>query len=328
VAKQLPIGLPVSTIARSQQVWTVLTWGVSLGLAWALMARDGWLAVAVAFAWLANHAWVLALEFLLLPVLSKGDPAPRPGVMSLLGAWIAETHHAWRVFSWRQPFRWRACPDRVAGEGVVGRRGVVLVHGFLCNRGFWTPWLRRLEADRRAFVAVNLEPPLTSIDAYAQQIDAAIAQVHQATGLPPRVVCHSMGGLAVRSWLAQRTTEGEAVADRVERVVTIGSPHFGTWLARWSPTRNGRQMRRGSDWLQQLDTTRCAGLAGLAPERFICWYSNTDNIVLPASSATLPGADNRLVEGAGHVDLAFREEVIKMTLDGLDASPEDVLRAG
>lgn len=318
-----PIVRPVSSIARAQQVWTVLTWVLSTGAAWALMARDGWMAAAVALACLANHAGVLALEFFLLPALSLRDPTPRPSASSLFRAWMAETQHAWRVFAWRQPFRWRACPDRLVGEGVVGRRGVVLVHGFLCNRGFWLPWLRRLAADKRAFVAVNLEPPLASIDDYAEQIDAAIARVQGATGLPPRVVCHSMGGLALRAWLAQRAALGEAVADRVERVVTIGTPHRGTWMARWSPTRNARQMRVGSAWLQQLDAAGREARSGLVPERFTCWYSNTDNIVLPASSATLAGADNRLAAGAGHVDLAFREEVMTRSLTFLDVPPEE-----
>ena len=189
------------------------------------------------------------------------------------------------------------------------------------------PWLRRLTADRRAFVAVNLEPPLASIDAIARQIGPAVARVQAATGLPPIVVCHSMGGLAVRAWLAQQAAEGDVVANRVEKVVTIGSPHFGTWLARWSPTCNGRQMRTGSDWLRALDATWRSGQAGLPPERFVCWYSNTDNIVLPASSAALPGADNRLVEGAGHVDLAFRAQVMNMTLELLEHAPGGGLTA-
>jgi hypothetical protein len=40
-------------------------------------------------------------------------------------------------------------------------------------------------------------------------------------------------------------------------------------------------------------------------------------VVIPASTATLPGADNRLVRGAAHVELAFEPRVIAHVLDEL-----------
>ena len=53
--------------------------------------------------------------------------------------------------------------------------------------------------------------------------------------------------------------------------------------------------------------------------RFVCWYANTDNIVFPASTGNLPGADNRLLTGQPHVAMAFSEEVMQGTLDLLGA---------
>ena len=94
-------------------------------------------------------------------------------------------------------------------------------------------------------------------------------------------------------------------------MVTIGSPHAGTWLARFSHLPNGRQMRPGSDWLRTLQQSWSPEMGA----RFTCWYANCDNIVMPPASATLPGANNRLVQGAAHVDLAFRPEVLRGTLD-------------
>ena len=52
----------------------------------------------------------------------------------------------------------------------------------------------------------------------------------------------------------------------------------------------------------------------------VCWYTNCDNIVFPPSTATLPGADNRLVRGVAHVQLAFVPEVIERTLLDLEQS--------
>jgi hypothetical protein len=52
--------------------------------------------------------------------------------------------------------------------------------------------------------------------------------------------------------------------------------------------------------------------------KFTCWYSNCDNIVVPASTATLPGADNRLVSAQGHVSMAFSPRVMHESLALLD----------
>lgn len=303
-------GSDTSTLARLQQVLTLWTLGCALAwLAW-VWPHNPTLALVGFFMAVGGYSLVLALEFMLLRHVARSDPAPRATALELLGAWARETLMALRVFAWRQPFRWRAQPDVVSGDDVLGRHGVVLLHGFVCNRGFWTPWLRQLRLQDRACVAVNLEPVFTSIDDYVPRVQAAVEQVRRATGLPPVLVCHSMGGLVARAWLRTQP-EDEAVA----HLVTIGSPHAGTWLARFSHLTNGMQMRPDSPWLQALNQN----WKPAAGARYTCWYSNCDNIVMPPSTATLPGADNRLLRGAAHVDLAFRPQVMRHTLDLLQA---------
>ena len=87
-------------------------------------------------------------------------------------------------------------------------------------------------------MAVNLEPVFGSIDGYAPQIDAAVQQLTETTGLPPLLVCHSMGGLAARAWLKRMNAES-----RVHHVVTIGTPHRGTSFADWGVGRFERIAR-------------------------------------------------------------------------------------
>ncbi len=295
-----------SSLARLQQATTILSLaGAIAWLAWhwresPLIALAGFVAITM------GYSAVLAAEFALLRFVSRGDPTPRPGWGELARAWLEETITAAIVFCWRQPFRWDEVPDQLdAARSGTARRGAVFIHGFVCNRGFWTPWLKELRTRGHPFVAVNLEPVFGSIDQYVPIVEDAVQRLTQATGLPPVLVCHSMGGLAARAWL--RAMSGAA---RVHHVVTIGSPHHGSWIARFSQVRNGRQMRRQSEWLRQLeepaDPTRYA--------KFTCWYSNCDNIACPASTGALPGADNRLVRGAAHVDLGFRPEVMADSL--------------
>lgn len=250
---------------------------------------------------LAFFVLVMVLEFALMHYSNRNDPAPRARCGQVLAAWWAELRAALLVFAWRQPFRHRAEPDWLPAV-PNGQRGVVLVHGFMCNRGLWLPWLPRLRARGHACVAVNLEPPMGSIDDYANAIDAAVHRVTQATGMPPVLLCHSMGGLAVRAWLRARPD----AACRVHRVLTLGSPHGGTWLGRFSTAVNGQQMRLAGAWVTALQQAEPPGLGRL----FVCWYSNCDNIVFPASMATLEGADNRLVQGLAHVQMALDQAVI------------------
>lgn len=249
-----------------------------------------------------GYSAFLGTEFVALRFFNRGDPAPQASRLDLLRAWWGETLIAPRVFCWRQPFWPNAVPDHLPANG---RRGVVFIHGFVCNRGLWTPWLEQLRTQDRAFLAVSLEPVFGSIDDYVGAIDDAVRRVAAATGQPPVLICHSMGGLAARAWLRAVGDDG-----RVHRVITIGTPHGGTWLGQFSHVTNGAQMRLQSSWLQQLRQSEPPGRYAL----FTCWYSNCDNIVFPTSTATLPGADNRLVKGAAHVQLAFVAEVMGESL--------------
>lgn len=292
---------PSSQLARLQR-WALI--GLLAAALVALVLLWPWspvAAVVVAVLLVFAYAGVLALEFLLLRVAGRRDPAPRPSASQLVSAWAREVVQDAVVFGWRQPFDWRRVPDHL--QGAPGATGIVFIHGFICNRGFWTPWLQQARARGHAFVAVNLEPVFCSIDDYCESIGKAVQAVTRATGRPPLLVCHSMGGLAARAWLRH-----DGGRTPVAHVVTIGTPHQGTWVARFSRLPNGRQMRIGCDWL--------AGLPGAEPDAarlFTCWYSNCDNVVIPPSTATLPAADNRLFEGAAHVDLAFRPAVVEHT---------------
>jgi predicted alpha/beta hydrolase family esterase len=239
-------------------------------------------------------------------------PQARLGQLAL--AWWHEVLTFVAVFVWRQPFRSRTVADVPAGTrplpGLATERtprGVVLVHGYCCNRGLWNPWLEQMRARAVPAAAVDLEPVFGSIDDYAPIVEAAVRAMERSTGRPPVLVGHSMGGLAIRAWLRKA---GPGAVDRVHHVVTIGSPHHGTWLGRAGHTTNARQMRLHSPWLQALAAAEPPGLW----QHFTCFWSHCDNIVFPASSATLPGADNRHLEAVAHVELVNRREVLAEVL--------------
>ena len=253
---------------------------------------------------LAGYAAVLAVEFSWLQRTYSVSDASRPRALQLLGAWATEVTAAPRVFLWRQPFRSHSVPDHLLGT-PAGRRGVLLVHGFFCNRGLWNPMLRRLRSAGVPFVAVNLEPVFGSIDEYLPTIADGVQRLQQTTGLAPLIVAHSMGGLAVRAWA------GGAPAAAFHRIVTVASPHAGTRLgARGRGAQNIGQMRVGSEWLARLTDHEPIDLR----RRFVCFWSHCDNIVFPTRNATLPGADNRHLEATPHVHMVDHPAVLQEVL--------------
>lgn len=275
---------------------------LSSSLAWAVyFVKWGYPAWAWAGAALIllGHMLVLGVEFVMLFVIQRAEPVTRPDTSQLLRAWWGESACAATVFFWRQPFRSKAEPDNVP-EVAGDPPGVILVHGLVCNRGFWNPWMRELRARRIPFIAVNLEPLFNSIEHYPQVIEEAVLRLEAAGCGPVVLVGHSMGGLAIRAWLAKFSADA-----RVRRVITIGSPHQGTWLARYGHSTIATQLRLHSPWLMQLaarePTSRCA--------KFTCFFGHCDNIVFPSACGTLPGADNRHLPGIAHLHMAFQKLV-------------------
>jgi triacylglycerol lipase len=276
-----------------------------LSFAWfALFASQGrWLMAFSGTLLLLNvQPVVLALEFFaLLPWVNRHDAAPKANLLQLVQAWWVESLTAHDLFGWQQPFRSTRHPDTLV-LAQRGQRAVILVHGFMCNRGVWNRCMPLLRDQGVAFAALTLEPPFVGLDHHAAALDDAIELAWRSTGVAPLLVCHSMGGLVARAWWRERAA---TAATRVHHVVTIGTPHDGAFTARFARAANARQMRQGGEWLRLLADAERNGAA----RHFTCFYSHCDNIVLPASSGRLPGADNRHLPGWPHVALIHAPQV-------------------
>lgn len=329
-------------LARWQQIVVIAS--LVAAAAWVAWCRQAGLGAGAAVAGvvlaLLPQAGVLALEFALLAAWGRDRAAPPASAGQLLRAYVGEVWAFAQVFSWRQPFRVdherdhlpevrtdvrpevppQVPPAPTAGPrtGSAGCTAVLLLHGYCCNRGLWAPWLRQLRARGVPCQALTMEPVFGRIDDWVPAIEAAVVALTRQTGRPPLLVAHSMGGLAVRAWLAAQPDAGQADA-RVQRVVTIATPHQGTWMARFAHTPNARQMRRGHPWLATL----AAGEGAARRARFTCFYGHADNIVFPATTATLAGADNRHLAGVAHVAMAFRPEVFDEVLRLLAQAASD-----
>lgn len=309
-----------------------------------------WLAIEGQVAWaigyvcimLAAHGLLIGCQFSLAWCFSRHGAIAMDPPHRLLQAWWNEVRVATWVFGWLQPWRASSCPDvrphkptpgspKLAGppRGVgwaqpshggvrrsQGCRGLILVHGYMCNRGMWNPWLARCEAAGIACIAVILEPVFGDIDAYVPVIDRAVQEMWQLTGRPPLLVCHSMGGLAARAW--QRSARRRGLDLDGFQFVTIGTPHQGTVLARLGLPRNARQMRPDSDWLKELHAHEIdaeQGTPDQARAAWVCYLSSADNVVFPPERAIYPGAQLRVLHGIGHLAMVYDPVLVQTVLE-------------
>jgi len=193
------------------------------------------------------------------------------------------------------PFeRWVLRPDPPLSRSP--RVPVVLVHGYLSNRGYFRPLVRALEATGDGPVFAPTFPVvLSSIEAFAEELRAAVERIAIGCGHGKVIlVCHSMGGLAAREYMRVHG------AGRVAKLVTIASPHHGTALASLGLGLNARQMRRDSHFLRRLEQSEAASPPGIDA---VSIYSPHDNLVSPQHTSRLPWARTVAVPGVGHVQI-------------------------
>jgi triacylglycerol esterase/lipase EstA (alpha/beta hydrolase family) len=188
---------------------------------------------------------------------------------------------------------------------VQGETPIILVHGYGGNAANFLTLQWRLKQRGWANVyAVSYTPPTIDARKLAQQVADHVNRILEATGAEKaHLVCHSMGGPLTRYALHHL-----GLAGKLDRVITLGSPHAGSRIAALFPAMGAAfQMRYHSDFLNELNA--------LDPTpggaQFYSIYSNMDNFVLPASSPVLGGnARNIHVPYLGHCALLYAPTVL------------------
>ena len=299
-------------LARYLQVGEVIELLAALLVAHALRFAGAplWLAVALAALLpLAVHAVPLGIEFIVGAVFDR-RPIARLSVRDALSVWWSETWRSFVVFNIDQA--WRAhFPERPLMRDT-SRPAVLLIHGYTCNRGTWRHWLLKGGVPTHWNVAtVNLEPIFVPVGHYSEIIHAAIEQLRTATGADRvTLVCHSMGGLAARSYLRKHGHQA------VQRVITIDTPHNGTLFARFGHGVNARQMRHMGQFVRTL-------AADAEPVEFVCFASQHDNLIVPRDNQVLACAEAVWFERIGHLAMTANEAVLRRLIEVVER-PEPV----
>ena len=294
------------------------------------VARGWSIGAAVALAvgiYVAVRMVLVGAEFIIARI--KGSPIPpalRVSIPTLAVMYVRELLGWLLMFALVMPWL-RARRSVLEGEGGANGEGegegepttspshlpILLVHGLACNRGNWFWFKRRLRHRGYRVYTMDCTPPVARIAHYGSQIHDAVEEILGATGAPQLVLIgHSQGGLSIRAYLHRY---GDA---KVAKIITLGSPHLGTFLAHLAIGLNAVDMRLKSAWLAELAGHETA-VPDTAYRKFTCIFTYYDNLVAPQLNAVLPGSKAIALSGIGHLSLALSSVVVEHVLRELDA---------
>ena len=211
---------------------------------------------------------------------------------------------------------WEAPLDRASQRGGIGDDAalaatpILLVHGYIHNRSAFLAMSRQLKRSGFRYVdGFNYNALTEGIPEAAVRLGAEVERVLDATGADRvMIVGHSMGGIVARYYVQELGGE-----DTVDTVVTLGSPHRGTYASYVGLGRATAQLRPGSSMMRRLESSARPG-----PVRWIAYWSDLDVFVTPIGNAKLEHtalqAHNVRVRDTGHLSLLASGWVLKDVL--------------
>lgn len=187
------------------------------------------------------------------------------------------------------------------------QRTVVLVHGYLSNRSVLSPLAAYL---RLRGIQQVLSFNYAS-SAGVEQSALALRNYLRGHVRGGRIdlVCHSMGGLVARVYLQEL-----GGARRVDRCITLATPHHGTYGSYWIWSRVGRELRPDSSLLARLQASR----AEASSVRFVSLIAGSDNLVFPRVFAAHEHEIH--LADLGHMSMLFSPRVLRIVADQLRSS--------
>lgn len=189
---------------------------------------------------------------------------------------------------------------------------VLLLHGYLGTGTAWGPLVRRLHTAGFVHVfALRYDSLSAGVPELAEVLTDAVRTTMARTGhTGVHLVGHSLGGLVVR-YAVQRLG-----LDRVTRsVVTIGTPHRGSRLARLGVGPAVAQLRPGSVLLRQLPPLTQTGQV-----RWAVIYASADVVARAVAGETS-------LRGYGHHSVLEAPELADAVVEHLRGAEPPVLLA-
>ena len=179
-----------------------------------------------------------------------------------------------------------------------GHRPLVFVHGLGGHRGNFSPMRAAFKVLGRTRTYSVALPDGLSIEELGVWLRGVITEVCEVNELKPEqqidLVAHSMGGIVSRVAL-----QDQECAAKVHTLLTLGTPHSGTYLARLADTHRTRDMRPNSG-LMELLSSQIPWKKSVGMPRLICIGSSADVVIIPSETAFVEGAQRIELQGFTH----------------------------
>lgn len=195
-------------------------------------------------------------------------------------------------------------PSRRRTPRSAEQRTVVLIHGYLSNRSALLPLGQYLRF-RGAGHVLAFDYCSTAGVVNGARLLKEYLRTHVRGGRID-LVAHSLGGLVARVYLQEL-----GGARRVDRCVTLGTPHRGTYNAYWLTSQVGRELRPDSALLARLQASK-ENASGV---RFTSIIGGSDNIVIPRVFAA--NEESILVPDLGHWGMLYSPRAFQAVADCL-----------
>ena len=194
---------------------------------------------------------------------------------------------------------------------MTARNPVLLIHGLNDTEAVFHSMSKHLKHQGWTVHSLSLTPSNgnKSLEQLAAQVSRYITKAF-APGQAFDLVGFSMGGIVSRYYV-QRL----GGIERVQRFVTIASPHQGTWVAYGSMRPGCMQMRPGSPFLQDLN--RDAEM--LKQLDFTSIWTPFDLMIVPANSSQIPVARDLRVWVPAHAWMVSHPETLQAVTTTLKA---------
>jgi pimeloyl-ACP methyl ester carboxylesterase len=185
---------------------------------------------------------------------------------------------------------------------AAGPRPVLLLHGYAMGRANFLLLANRLALAGLGPLVGFEYWTLGGVEKASRALAAFVEEVCVRLGCPQvDLVGHSMGGMVARHY----ATLG-AGASRVRHLVTLGSPHGGTPLARFGIGKPSRELAADSELVRQM------AAVPVPPEvDFTLIWSRTDGLVSGRHGALLDGAEVLEFHDLGHLALLGSRRVAR-----------------
>jgi len=190
---------------------------------------------------------------------------------------------------------------------------VVVLHGLYMSGFVMRPLCSQLEKSGLSILNLSYNTLSPDRAAIFAQIDAFI------DGKSTALVCHSMGGLVARAYLAANSEQSQ----NVEKVITLGTPHKGSHIARRMQQKGFDVFLKNSveflltengDWPFNAKLYSIAGDLPIGLMPLIAKGSQSDGTVL-LDETKLNGMAEHKVFHLSHPSMIYSRQVMNYILE-------------